>query len=80
MDRLMEIDKQGLETVGFSPEFCRQCYLMGYYTLHDIFEDRPEVVRQKEGFTYVWLAELTAFLSERKMLHLLQPPPGNTGR
>jgi len=51
---------------------------MGFKTLQDILHTAPGDLRAKEGFNYVWLGELIDFLTERGILHLLQPTQGNS--
>lgn len=80
MDKPAEINKLELAEAGLSEKFCRQSAQMGYHTLDDIFQEELEVLFKKTDFSYLWLEELTKFLTERKMLHLLQPLPGNNQR
>ena len=51
---------------------------MGFETLHDILKIGPKELLGKENFNHVWLGELVDFLTERGMLHLLQPTQGNS--
>jgi hypothetical protein len=62
----------------FSEEFCRQGKIMGLDTLADILSCTPGELVNKKGFSYSWLEELTAFLNERGLLHLLQSIPGRS--
>jgi DNA-directed RNA polymerase alpha subunit len=64
--------------LGFSSAFKDSCKKMGYKTLGEILQDTPEVLLKKEGFNYNWLGELSKFLSEHQLIHLLQPLPGKS--
>jgi hypothetical protein len=65
--------------LGFSPEFCMQAKTMGFDVLEDILVLKPEELLLRPGFSFGWLGELTAFLTRRGLLHLLQPIPGRSG-
>lgn len=52
--------------------------IMGFNTIQDILDTKPEDLVANEEFNYVWFGELIEFLTEIKMLHLLQPPHGNS--
>lgn len=60
--------------LDFSPDFCRACDSMHFNTLNDITSILPERLINKEGFSYSWLGELSAYLDKRGLLHLLQQP------
>jgi hypothetical protein len=63
---------------NFDSWFCEQAEHMGFSCLRDILAAETSLLIQQEYFTYTWLAELTRFLSRRKLIYLLQPIPGNT--
>jgi len=66
-----------LESLGFSRVFVETSQKMGFHTIADILATgRGELVK-REGFSYHWLGELAAYLSEHRLVHLLQPMPGN---
>ena len=67
-----------LEETGLGLDFCRKARAMGFLTLEELLSETPEALRSKKGFDYDWLAELASFLSERRLLYLLQPTPGKT--
>jgi hypothetical protein len=62
--------------LGFEKKFCEQCRVMGFDCIRDIIQTPPMELREKAGFTYGWLAELSGYLQEKKLLYLLQSPPG----
>ncbi|MDB5141058.1 MAG: hypothetical protein JWR12_2974 [Mucilaginibacter sp.] len=62
--------------LGLSAEFCEQSKKMGYQRLDEVFRASATEIQANKAFTYTWLGELSAFLHENKMLHLLQPAPG----
>lgn len=63
--------------VGFSPRFVITSKEMGCQTLAEIIECGLSALQQKKEFNYHWLAELSEYLSDKGLLHLLQPLPGN---
>lgn len=65
-------------TLGFSASFCESCKAMGFETLEDILLILPEQLVNKKGFNYSWLGELSVYLSNKGLLHLLQPIPGKS--
>ena len=70
--------QQPVKELGFSKKFCKQCHDSGFDTLETILVCPPVDLLKKKDFSYEWLAELTAFLSERGLLHLLQTIPGKS--
>jgi hypothetical protein len=64
--------------LGFSEAFIHQSQSMGLVRLKDIGALTPMELTQKAGFSYRWLEELTGYLSQNKLLSLLQPLPGNS--
>lgn len=64
-------------TLDLSDDFKILSGRMGFRTLQDVIIVPPEILLQKRGFNYNWLGELISFLSDRGLLHLLQPLPGN---
>jgi hypothetical protein len=46
---------------------------MGFNTLQDILNTAPVDLLVNEDFNYVWFGELVDFMTERGILHLLQP-------
>ena len=72
----MEIINQPIENLDLSKGFCNQSELMGFKTLNDIISLTPKEILSKTEFTYHWLEQLTQFLKENQLLHLLQPIPG----
>jgi len=62
----------------FSAAFKRQCGLMGFGQLEDILMLSPAELISRPGFDYHWLGELSDFLSQRGLGHLLQPIPGRS--
>ncbi|WPU95756.1 hypothetical protein SNE25_09520 [Mucilaginibacter sabulilitoris] len=51
---------------------------MGFETLKEILNTAPKDLLANENFNYVWFGELVDFLTERGILHLLQPTQGNS--
>jgi len=49
---------------------------MGFETLEDILLILPEQLINRKGFNYGWLGELSTYLGNKGLLHLLQPIPG----
>ncbi len=52
--------------------------IMGFKTLREILDTAPRELLASEDFNYVWFGELVDFLTERGILHLLQPTQGNS--
>lgn len=73
-----DVLRQPVAALSSDPYWREQCRLMGFTTLKDITDLTPAELIQTSGFTYQWLGQLAAFLSEKAQLHLLQPIPGNT--
>ncbi|NMN37577.1 hypothetical protein FHT22_002608 [Pedobacter sp. SG918] len=69
-----ELLQTPINRLGFSTEFCKACNSMHFSTLKDITSLLPERLINKEGFSYSWLGELSAYLDKRGLLHLLQRP------
>jgi len=69
-----ELLQTPIDRLGFSTEFCKACNLMHFSTLTEITSIKPERLIKKEGFSYNWLGELSAYLDKRGLLHLLQRP------
>jgi len=66
-----------IERLQFTKEFKERSKLMGFQTLHDITSAAPKALMENDAFDYNWLGELVIFLTDRKLLYLLQPTPGN---
>ena len=64
------------ETLSFSDSFCHTCKVMNLLNLRDTCLLSPAELTARPGFSYHWLLELTVFLNERQLLHLLQTTPG----
>lgn len=64
--------------LGFSISFCESCKAMGFETLEDILMTLPGELVNKKGFNYSWLGELSTYLDNKGLLHLLQPIPGKS--
>lgn len=64
--------------LGFTPGFLAQCEKMGFGKLEDILILGPAELIAVPGFTYHWMGELSAFLEEKGLLHLLQTTPGKS--
>lgn len=69
-----ELLQTPIDRLGFSTNFCRACDSMHFSTLNDITSILPERLINKEGFSYSWLGELSAYLDKKGLLHLLQRP------
>lgn len=69
--------KTAIEELDFSEDFIAASRQMRFNTLNDVLADGRENLFDREGFNYNWFGELITFLSDRKLLHLLQPLPGN---
>lgn len=70
------LTRQTFEDLGLSESFVRVSHEMGLYNIAEILAEKPEALRERKGFNYKWLGELTRLLSANNMLYLLQPPPG----
>jgi hypothetical protein len=68
---------QQLGELELSDEFKTRAFEMGFNTLGDIVQIAPDALLSKKEFNYNWFGELITFLSDRKLLHLLQPLPGS---
>jgi hypothetical protein len=73
MDDLLVVP---FEQLALTQAFKKQCRQMGFEKLQDILILAPAELVRREGFSYTWLKELTVFLQERGLLHLLQTTPG----
>lgn len=69
-----ELLQTPIDKLGFSTEFCKASSLMHFSTLKDITSLLPQELINKEGFSYNWLGELSAYLDKKGLLHLLQRP------
>lgn len=67
-----------IRQLGLSPAFVTLCEGMGVEDLEAILTLAPAELLALPGFSYHWLAELTLFLKERGILHLLQSTPGKS--
>jgi hypothetical protein len=67
-----------LKKLEFTEGFIRQGNTMGFESLEDILSCPPAELIHKKGFSYGWLEELTRFLNEKGLLHLLQSSPGRS--
>ena len=71
------IINQRIEMLGFSPDFVKTSVKMGFETIAEALAVGRSGLLLREGFSYHWLVELVTFLSEHKLIHLLQPMPGS---
>jgi hypothetical protein len=62
--------------LGLGNDFADRCKIMGFLTLKDILLLTPAELISRVGFTYHWLGDLVSYLSKNKLLHYLQPGPG----
>lgn len=62
--------------LGFSDDFFERSQKMGYQTIQEIIDAKPENLFNKDDFSYTWLGELSRFLIKHQILHLLQPAGG----
>lgn len=69
---------QPLQQLGLSRAFCESAAGMGFQNLEAIVLCPPAELVLREGFSYGWLAELSDFLKEKELLHLLQTIPGKS--
>ncbi|SDH15581.1 hypothetical protein [Mucilaginibacter gossypii] len=69
---------QPFAALSFSEEFRQKSKKMGFSTIGDIISIGPQVLVRMEHFDYIWLGELTAFLTKHGVLNLLQPSQGNS--
>lgn len=65
-----------IDQLAFSPDFRAQSAAMGFMRLEDVLLLTPQELIKIPGFSYHWLSELSDFLQERELLHLLQTTPG----
>jgi hypothetical protein len=72
----MDILDKSLAEIGFGQQFVEQSRQMGFLTLADILRTSPDILTGCKGFSYHWLSELSQYLGQRGLLHLLQPIPG----
>jgi hypothetical protein len=72
---LLTAPLSGLELSG---RFCAQSREMGFTCLEDILSCMPDQLAASDAFSYTWLNELTVFLEQRGLLHLLQSIPGKS--
>jgi hypothetical protein len=70
--------KQPVEELGLSAQFCAQCRLLGFNDLEAVLVCAPQELVARPHFSYGWLAELSTFLAEKGLLHLLQTTPGKS--
>jgi hypothetical protein len=75
MDKLNIIDRP-LGELGLSAGFLERCRQMGFTSLRQIITCGAKGLMERPGFNYHWLSELTAFLTQHQLLHLIQPQPG----
>jgi hypothetical protein len=73
-----ELLREPIDLLNFSRTFVKQCYLMGFKNLEAILCCPPAELVGQPGFNYSWLAELTDFLIQQGLLHLLQSIPGKS--
>lgn len=75
----MEIN-QSLHTpikkLSFSESFIERAERMGFATIQQILDTKPEDLFSRGGFSYTWLEELSDWLMKRNLLSLLQPAGG----
>jgi hypothetical protein len=73
---IRDIINRPVRELKISADFDERCKIMGIYTLKDILLLTPAELISKVGFTYHWLGDLVSYLSKHKLLHYLQPGPG----
>ena len=73
---IKDIINRPLADLHIGQEFEQKSEAMGFRTLKDVLLLMPKDLIARQGFSYLWLGDLIRFLSENKMLHLLQPLPG----
>lgn len=67
-----------VSALGLSEAFNQASIRMGICTLEDVIFILPDQLLNKDGFSYGWLGELSAYLDEKGLLYLLQPLPGKS--
>ena len=67
-----------IRNLGLSEEFANNSNKMGYKTIQEIIDTRPEKLLANENFSYTWLGELSEFMMKHDILHLLQPATGKS--
>lgn len=72
----MRLINQPIRELGLSEDFSEKSGKMGYQTIQEIIDARPEDLFNKDDFSYTWLGELSKFLIKHQILHLLQPTGG----
>jgi hypothetical protein len=72
-----QVLQESIEMVGPSPRFVGASKEMGCRRMAEIIECGLPALQQKKEFNYHWLAELSEYLSDKGLLHLLQPLPGS---
>lgn len=70
------IINQPIRELELSQDFIKKSVKMGFQTIRDIMDTKPEDLFNKDGFSYTWLGELSKFLIKHQILHLLQPAGG----
>jgi hypothetical protein len=65
-----------IREMDLGDSFCSACNQMGLETLADIVLILPEELINRNGFSYTWLGQLSAYLDKNGLLYLLQPLPG----
>ena len=76
-DENQELLSCPIASLGFSGDFKARSREMGFDDLRAILRVPPQELISREGFSYSWLGELTGFMQKNKLLHLMQPMPGN---
>nr|WP_157536010.1 hypothetical protein [Mucilaginibacter sp. L294] len=66
-----------IQDLEFSDGFKHKSSVMGFNTLLQITEISPEKLMATKGFDYNWFGEVVTYLINKKLLHKLQPTPGN---
>jgi hypothetical protein len=66
-----------IKELPLSENFYLRSKLMGFDNIQAIIKTPAEILLSKEEFNYDWLGELSRFMTSQKLLHLLQPTPGN---
>ena len=69
--------RKEIKDLPLSENFYLRSKLMGFERIEDIVKTPTDVLLCKEEFTYDWLGELSTFMSNQELLHLLQPRPGS---
>lgn len=65
-----------IKKLTFSESFIERSERMGFITVQQILDAKPEILFSRNGFSYTWMEELCEWLMKRNLLDLLQPAGG----